>query len=145
MIAILFVTAILWWWWEFRFAQKPVWTFGLYAFVLCFAVVIYSSAALLLPERLETHEGYRDYYYSRRAWIYGLNLVFNAFDLVDTLAKGTEHFMSLGWQYPGAVGTQCVLSVAAIFSKNEKVHAAAAIFILGYRTISAFLIFNTVQ
>ena len=144
-IAILFVTAVLWWWWEFRFSAMPVWTFCLYVFVLCFSVVIYYSAALLLPDTLEGYQNYKDYYYARRGWIYGLNLVFNAFDLIDTLAKGTEHFASLGWQYPTAVAGQCILSVAAIIWKNEKVQAAAAIFILAHRTLSAFLIFQTVQ
>ena len=144
-VAVVFETAILWWWWEFRFSSGTVWTFELYVFVLIFAVVIYLLAALLFPSSLEGYEGYRDYYYSRRYWFFGLNLLFNAMDITDTLLKGTAHFVSLGWQYPVMVGVQCALFVAAMITRNEKVHASAALLMLLSRTVIAVTSLHTMQ
>jgi hypothetical protein len=144
-VAILFVTAVLWWWWEFKFVHEQVWTIELYLFVLCFAVVLYFFGAVLFPHDLEGYAGYKDYYYARRDWIFGLYILFTLFDVTDTLAKGTGHFISLGWQYPVAMAAQCILSVAAIVSRNEKLHGAVAIIVLVYNLASALTVLHTVQ
>jgi len=86
-VLYMFLTAVFWWWWEFRFHSVEVWTLQLYLFVLGYAFLIYLVCALLFPADLEGYEDYRSYFYSRRAWFFGLQAAGLAVDLGDTLAK----------------------------------------------------------
>jgi hypothetical protein len=72
-------------------------------------------------------------------------LLFNGLDIIDTLLKGTAHFLSLGWQYPTMVGAQCALFIAAMVTRNEKMHGAAALFVLTVRTFTALTSHDTIQ
>ena len=104
-VAAIFLRAIFWWWFEFRLSKIAEWTFTLYVFVLGYAVLIYLWCALLFPRDLAGYDGFKDYYYSRRRWFFGLLLVGQAVDLADTLLKGMDHFRSLGPSYPVGVGS----------------------------------------
>ena len=50
----LFVTLIHFWWWEFGLMRILTWTFLPYAFVICFAVLLYFLVVLLVPSQLAT-------------------------------------------------------------------------------------------
>lgn len=104
-----FLRAIFWWWFEFRLSETVQWTFTLYFFVLTYAFLIYLWCALLFPRDLVGYDGYRDYFYSRKAWFFGVGFAGVAVDVGDTLLKGIAHFQSLGLLYPGGDGNSCHL------------------------------------
>src|SRR3954454_2843163 len=89
--AYVFEYAVLWWWYEFGFAQRSQWTFGLYGFIVIYAVAIYFVCAILFPSDLRGYRGFQDYLISRRSWFFGLNIAIILLDLGDTLFKGRAH------------------------------------------------------
>jgi hypothetical protein len=131
-VAAIFLRAIFWWWFEFELSKTAEWTFTLYLFVLGYAVLIYLLCALLFPRDLAGYDGFKDYYYSRRAWLFGLLLIAQAVDLADTLLKGMDHFRSLGPFYPVAMAIVSVLLLIAMRTRGERYHGAFAIFSVVY-------------
>src|SRR4029078_9631854 len=127
-VAAIFLPAIFWWWFEVRLAQTAEWTFTLYLFVIAYAVLIYLWCALLFPRDLAGYDGFRDYFYSRRKWFFGLLLVGQGVDVADTLLKGMAHFRSLGPSYLIGIVALSALLLLATRTRNERFHGAIAIF-----------------
>lgn len=144
-VAYMFLTAVLWWWWEYRYREIETWTFQLYFFVLVYAFVIYLACALLFPRDLADYGGYRDYYYSRRRWFFGLLAARFPIDIADTAFKGAEHFASLGVEYLIAVGTLSTLAVIAAVTRNERYHATFAVVALAYQVYWALRMLQTID
>ena len=143
-VAVIFLRAIFWWWFEFRLSQTPQWTFTLYLFVIGYAVLIYLLCALLFPRDLEGYDGFKDYFYSRRPWFFGLLLAGQAVDVADTLLKGLSHFRSLGPSYGVGIVILSVLLLIAMRTRSERYHAAFAIFGVVYLIAYPLLVFDTV-
>ena len=132
--AYLFVLAVFWWWWEFTLRTIHDWSFELYLFVLGYAFLIYLVCALLFPNDLDEYADYKEYFYSRRFWFFGLQVVYLGVDFVDSWLKGPAHFASLGLEYVVASVLQMVLCAAAPFIRNERFHAVFAVAMLAYQT-----------
>jgi hypothetical protein len=132
-VAYMFLTAVMWWWFEFRFRTVETWTFQLFLFVLGYAFIIYLMCAWLFPEEADEREGYKNYFYSRRRWFFALLAAYLLIDLVDTLLKGVNHFMSLGPEYLIATASFTILALIAALTKNERFHGAFAIVCFTYQ------------
>lgn len=132
-VAYMFLTAVMWWWTEFRFHTVQVWTFQLYLFVLVYAFLIYLLCAWLFPEQADQHDGFRNYFYSRRNWFFGLLIAYLLIDLVDTSLKGPAHFASLGLEYPIATLSFSLLALVALLIRNERFHGAFALVCFAYQ------------
>jgi len=143
-VGAIFLRAIFWWWFEFRLSKTAEWTFTLYLFVIGYAVLIYLWCVLLFPRNFGGYEGYKDYFYARRGWFFGLVLLGQFVDLADTLLKGIDHFRSLGPSYPIGVAVLSVLLVIAMRTRSERYHAAFAIFAVAYLVLFPTLVFYTV-
>ena len=144
-VAAIFLRAIFWWWFEFRLSAIQQWTFGLYFFVLGYAFLLYLTCALLFPRDLADYDGFKDYFYSRRQWFFGVNLVGIAVDVTDSLIKGLDHFRSLGPSYPLIMGTLALLFLIAMRSRSERFHAVFAVASVLYLLIYPLTNFTTVQ
>jgi hypothetical protein len=144
-VAATFLRAIFWWWFEFRLSHTSEWTFTLFCFVLAYAFLIYLWCALLFPRDLAGYDGYRGYYYSRKAWFFAVGIAGVAIDVVDTLLKGFAHFQSLGILYPIAMSTLAILFLVAILTRNERYHGALAISSVFYLVIYPLTNLPTVQ
>jgi hypothetical protein len=143
-VLVVFLRAIFWWWFEFRLSETAQWTFTLYLFVLGYAVLIYLWCALLFPRDLVGYEGFRDYFYSRRRWFFGLLLLGQAVDVADTLLKGVAHFRSLGPSYVVGIVTLSVLLLIAMRTRSPRFHGAFAIFAVVYLVAYPWFAFDTV-
>jgi hypothetical protein len=143
-VGATFLRAIFWWWFEFQYSSAA-WTFALYFFVLGYALLIYLWCALLFPKDLAGYDGYKDYFYSRRAWFFGIGLAANLADIVDTLAKGTAHFLSLGPIYLTGLAVMTLLFIIALLTRNERFHAFFAIGAVGWLMIYPVTNFYTIQ
>jgi hypothetical protein len=143
-VAATFLRAIFWWWFEYRLSKTAEWTFTLYVFVLAYAFLIYLWCALLFPRDLEGYDGFKDYFYSRRRWFFGLVLAGQIVDVADTLLKGIDHFRSLGPSYLIGIVTLSVLLLIAMRTRSERFHGALAIFAVIYLIAYPLLIFDKV-
>jgi len=52
------VELILFWWWEFALYDLTDWSFGIFAFLIGYAVTLFLMAALLFPDRIDDYESY---------------------------------------------------------------------------------------
>jgi hypothetical protein len=143
-VAATFLRAIFWWWFEFAFSGAT-WTFGLYFFVLGYALLIYLWCALLFPKDLAGYEGYKDYFYARRTWFFGVGLAANIADIADTLLKGVGHFLALGPVYFVGQVVMIILFITALRTRNERFHAFFAIYGVAWLLIYPVTNFYTVQ
>jgi hypothetical protein len=144
-VAATFLRAIFWWWFEFRLSKTMEWTFTLYVFVLAYAFLIYLWCALLFPRDLVGYDGFKDYFYSRRRWFFGLALAGQAIDVADTLLKGIGHFRSLGPSYPIVIVVLSVLFLFAMRTRNERYHGALAIVSVAYLIVYPWFAFDTIK
>jgi hypothetical protein len=93
----LFITLIHFWWWEFGLMRIQTWTFLPYAFVICFAVLLYFLVALLVPSQLAEQTDLKEYYYSNRSWFFGTMAFIQFVDFGDTFVKGWITSSVLAW------------------------------------------------
>ena len=143
-VAYMFELSVFWWWWEFNLREVAQWTFQLYGFVILYAVIIYLLCALLFPDDLEGYAGYRDYFYSRRAWFFGLAALSFAVDFFDSWVKGTEYLLGLGTEYFVQTGLLGALMLVAAVSRNERFHQIFVVAVLIYQTLWALRAFEQV-
>ena len=139
----MFLMTIFWWWWEFQLATMPTWTFGIYLYVILYAVLIFVLCSLLFPESLTGFDGYKGYFLAKRTWFFAVFMLMNAIDFGDTLLKGMDYLYSLGIEYPVSIGTQLVLSIIAITTRNEKFHNTFAAALVAYLFLQAFRFYGT--
>jgi hypothetical protein len=124
----LFLYLIHYWWWEYRLQSIQKWTFPLYFFVAIYAVLLYLMCVLFFPEEMADYASFKEYFYSRRQWIFSLMAVLLVADFVDTLIKGLRYLQALGPMYYIRTASYLVLSLFAIKVKDQRFHAAFAIY-----------------
>ena len=110
-----FINIAMFWWWEFRLDTAD-WSLGLYLVVVAYATLFFFASIVVQPGNLGSVQSYKEYYYLRRGWIFGLLIALALWDFVDTLSKGIDHFLSFG-----------VTSVVAIITANERYHRVFAV------------------
>ena len=54
-----------------RPVRRPRWTFGIYLFIIAYAVLLFLLAALLFPDSMLDYASYEDFFFSRRRWFFG--------------------------------------------------------------------------
>lgn len=136
-VLFLLSAIIHFWWFEFGLSHVPRWSFELYFFVICYAVLFFFICAVLFPDRMDEYAGFADYFHSRQRWFYGLLAALFAFDLLDTALKGIEHFRSFGMEYPIRQAILFALAVAAMFIPARRYHV---VFVIGALIAQVFWI-----
>ena len=140
----MFVYAVFWWWWEFRLGAIDVWTFGVYLYVIFYAFLVFLLCSLLFPINFSGYDGFKDYFYAKRAWFFGVFCISEVIGLGDTVIRGMEYFYSLGKVYMIVTPANIVFSVIAISTRNEKFHAIFAVAALAYLVASGFFDYQIV-
>lgn len=133
------------WWYQFSLNRVHVWTFGLYLFVLVYAMLFVGIASLLFPDSMDEYTGYEDYFESRRRWFYGLLAAIFVVDIGNTLIKGTDFFLALGVQYPIRQVLLAVGAVIAIFVSSRKYQVFFVTLALVHQFIWIFRHFDVLQ
>jgi hypothetical protein len=119
----MFLYLLHFWWWEFRLGSVSHWTFNQYFFIAIYGLLLYLVCALLLPERLEDYRDYRDYFYSRRRWLFAILALVYLVDLGDTWLKGEDYFHGLGTEYLVRNTCYFVACLLAIAVRSPVYHA----------------------
>lgn len=67
--------------------------------IALYALQLYLLCALFFPEEMADYDGFREYFYSRRRWIFGCMALLFVADIADTLIKGVPYLRALGPVY----------------------------------------------
>ncbi len=131
-VGYIFLLLVHFWWWEFRLSHVAQWTFGTYAFIILFIVVIYIISSLMFPDDMSDYHGFKEYYYSRSTWIFSLLALVFLLDYGDALLKGPAYMQELGPEFKIRFAGHFFLCLVAARVKKEWVHAGLAIAFIGY-------------
>jgi hypothetical protein len=126
-VVFAFFYVISFWWWEFWLQKLPSWNFPLYLFVTLYGVLLYLLCALLMPGDLDGYEGFRDYFYSRRQWLFGVMAAICIVDFIDSAIKGTGRLHLLGSEYVEIQAVSLLCTIVAMRTRNVLFHAAFAV------------------
>jgi hypothetical protein len=121
-IGNVLLMAIHFWWFEFELMWIVQWHFSLFVFVLLYAFLFTLMATLLVPDKLGEHSNYDDYFMDRRPWFFALLAATIPADLIDTMLKGRDYYMSLGIEYPIRLVVVLLLCGIAAWSRNRRFH-----------------------
>jgi len=143
-VVTMFVYSVFWWWWEFSLNVVEVWTFGAYLLVIFYAFLVFLMCALLSPVNLSDHDGFEEYYYAKRGWIFGTFLVMQFADVGVSLIKGMDYFLALGVLYYIGESVIVVFSVIAIATRNKSFHAFFVLALLTFLVVQGFLDYGTI-
>lgn len=141
----ILVELILFWWWEFGLSRIDRWTFGIFIFVIGYAVVLYLLAALLFPDNIAEYGGYEDFFLKRRHWFFAILGTTFVFDVIDTLIKGTDYFTRLSVDYLVQVPIGLALCIVGWISANRNVQIAVALVHLTYQAYWIVRVYNTMH
>ena len=129
----MFLYLLHFWWWEFRLADMVHWTFVLYLFIAMYALLLYLLCAIIFPDSLDGHRDYREYFFSRRQWFFGLLGLAYVVDLADTWIKGREYFAGFGPELELRSLAYVVLCAIAMITPDRRFHAAFVVTSLAYQ------------
>ena len=132
------------WWWEFGLFGIREWTFGVYLFIIAYAVMLFLLAALLFPDSMLDYKSYEDFFISRRVWFFGVMACIYVFDVIDTLIKGDEHFARFATEYLIRTPILVALCIAAAKTPNRWFHIAFVSFTLVYQISWILRLFDTI-
>jgi len=93
-VGFVLIWLISFWWWEFKFQEVVTeWSYGLYLFVIGYAIALFMLAEILVPHRMhgvtDTYAEFRD----GRKWFFGTLLLVQTIDIFDTFLKSFEWVM----------------------------------------------------
>lgn len=118
----VFLFMLHFWWWEFRLSRLEEWDFNVYLFITLYALLLYLLCVFVFPDGATDYPGYREYFYSRRHWFFGLLAIVYVVDMVDTWIKGPAYFHSLGTEYLVRNVSHVCLCLVAIAVRHPGFH-----------------------
>jgi hypothetical protein len=142
-VASVLLALVHFWWWQFGLYQIEAWTFGIYLFVVGYAIVLFLMCALLFPESMQGYANYKDYFHARRAWFFGLLAATYLLDVVDTFIKGEAHFARFAHEYLIRTPLLVLLCVAAMKSASQRFQVFFVAVTLVYQVSWIFRLFDT--
>lgn len=136
----LFLYMVLNWWVLFRWAPQEDWSFPLFLFLLFTPTLCFLLSVVLFPDPFKDVMDFKQHYYENTRGFFAIAALLAPLDFLDTLLKGVPHLMAQGPIYPVTIALITVLSIIAVFTKNQTYHKVYAIFFLVY--ISVFISVN---
>ena len=143
-VASVLLMLVHFWWWQFGLYGIATWTFGIYLFVLVYAVALFLLCAFLFPESMQDYKSYEDFFYARRGWFFGLLAATYLLDVIDTLIKGEEHFARFGTEYLIRTPLFVVLCLVAMRTDDRRFHTGFVAFTLIYQVSWIVRLFDTI-
>jgi hypothetical protein len=132
-----FLFLVYFWWFQLSYRSVEVWDSALYSFVVLYAVVLFLWCAVLVPS--SPKQNYRDYYYSRRRWIFGFLIAIGLLDIVDAVIKPQSYLEGQsGWVWALTVLFFVALPGLAMVSRRAAYHGFLAVIFM-WQTLSNLL------
>lgn len=125
------------WWAEFKLQEAGVeWTFGLFLFVIAYAISLYMLAVVLVPRGMEGVDDSFEYFMEGRRWFFSAFLLTVAFDVIDTFIKGAD------WgarpEYLFLVGAWLTAAAVGMFAQRRSVQRANAVAVFSVTVLYVF-------
>lgn len=125
-VGYVLIWLISFWWWEFKYQEiVAAWSFGLYLFVIGYAISLFMWAEILVPYRMkgvtDTYVDFRD----GRKWFFGMLILIEVIDTFDSYFKGTEWVLR-----PASIGIivfTTAIAIVGFASERQKVQLGVAI------------------
>ncbi len=137
------IELVLFWWWEFALYEVTDWSFGIFAFLIFYAITLFLMAALLFPDNIADYDGWEDFFLKRRHWFFAIFGLTFLLDIVDTIIKGEPYFDTLGLEYLVQVPIGLALAGIAIWTNNRRYHLGLVIVHLIYQLWWISILFYT--
>ncbi len=144
-VGSILLELVLFWWWEFGLSRIAHWNFGVFLFLIGYAVVLYLLAALLFPDNISEYAGYEDFFIKRRRWFFGLLAATFALDIVDTLIKGLDHWSQLSGDYLIQVPVGLVFCLVGSVWAQRRLQIAIALVHIAYQLYWMLRVLATVH
>lgn len=107
-IGFVLIWLVSFWWWEFKLQDVGIqWSYGIYLFIVAYAVSLFLLAAILVPKGMEGVNDSYEFFMEGRKWYFGALLFVLGLDVMDTFLKGFD------WGIRPAVLIQYVLIATA--------------------------------
>lgn len=141
-LGFVFMWTVQFWWWEFRFSElDPVWTQGLYLFLVAYSILLFLLSVILVPHSWDYVSDLDDFFLRRRTWFYWTLALTTCADIVDGLLKGGKSYVvdDLGasvWILWLVSGGACVVGLR---SKRRRLHLAVAAAALFWQIVQQFV------
>lgn len=136
-VGTILVWLVSFWWFEFKFQEiEPTWSFGLYLFVITYAVALFLVAAVLVPSRLAGVEDSYAYFMDVRRWFFWGLILLVGLDTVDSFLKGTDWGLRPIFLFQS--GVYLAAAVAGMLSNRRSVQLAGGIAALGLQFVYMF-------
>ncbi len=125
-VGVMLTWLISFWWFEFKFQEiASTWSYGLYLFVITYAVALFLVSAVLVPNRMVGVGDSYAYFMDGRKWFFGGLIVLVALDTVDSFLKGTD--WGLRPIFLLQSGVYVTAAVVGMLSSRRSVQLAGAI------------------
>ena len=118
---------VFFWWFQFKWVTTPDWTFGLFLFVLGYAILIYLIAIVLLPPDVPDSFDFHAHYFGRRHVFFSGLVLLYVVDVIDAFTKGLENVRDLGVPWAVLEALLIIGAVAAIRTSSDAYHKVHAV------------------
>jgi hypothetical protein len=128
-VGYVLIWLVSFWWFEFRFQALDVgWTYGLYLFLILYAICLFLVAVILIPSRMVGIRDSYEYFMAGRKWFFGAVLFGLGIDQVDSFLKGVDWGLRpLNVGLNGTTITLCIVGMVAESRRLQLGVAAAAL------------------
>lgn len=142
-MAFTFLVMIMFWWWEFRLLELlKRWELWNYLLVICYAIVLFLQATLLIPRNWDAVDDLDEYFLAKRRWFYPVLLLSSMVDLLDSYMKGgMVYIVQTGTVSWGSDLAFIPVALIGMRSRNIRVHSAMAITLFLWQVLIGFDLF----
>jgi hypothetical protein len=131
-VGFVLVWQVSFWWWEFKLNELPIdWTFGLYLFLLGYALGLFLMVVILVPAGMDGVADSYAYFMSGRRWFMAVVLLCLVLDVFDTMFKGTGRILRQDYVILNTV--LALACVVAMWSARRSVQWVCAIVAFAYQ------------
>lgn len=128
------------WWFVFYWNRLQQWNYFLFLLLISYAILISLMTLILLPGRIPASYDFKDHFYSKRKWFFGLHTLLWFIDMAETYLKHSSGVREMHRFYLPFNLVLILLTFIAIFTDNKRYHGFFAIFwliwVMGYITLA---------
>lgn len=120
---------VYFWWFNLTMGTREEWTGLLYTFFIMWVVVSFLRCAVIIPIDFPKNGNFRDYFFAKRRWFFGLLIAEGLFNLADTAIKGVDLHIWMSTLFV------FVPLAAAAWTKNTRFHGALVVVWISFSTL----------
>jgi len=136
-IGFIFGWLVQFWWWEFKWSVITADVdFGIYSFLVLYAVALFLLTVILVPHHLSVVEDTWQYFLAIRQWFYSGLLALNVIDLVDTFMKGWDWGFRESYTWYWSAVT--IAGIVGLLTTRRRVHIATGLVLLIWSNVITF-------